>query len=138
MQESNNRHETVDIIHQPIINIRSVSTENKIPGNFCLNELTVEGQENNQDEQENDKEDFDETANTEEDIVERGEQTPEQSNNDHEVVIYESESHDVHVRRQREAEVEKRAMIDQKWNVTKFCRQTKKSIDWTCVGIHIT
>jgi hypothetical protein len=76
---------------------------------------------------------FDEMA-TDEDIVE-GQETSE--DNDHEAVIYESETYDVHLRRQMVAEAEKQALIAQKWSVTKADNKTNKSITWTICDEHV-
>jgi hypothetical protein len=77
--------------------------------------------------------DYDNTA-TEEDLVE-GQVTSE--DNDHEAVIYENETYDVHLQRQITAAAEKDVLIQQKWSVVKSDNKTNKSITWTVSTDHV-
>jgi hypothetical protein len=72
---------------------------------------------------------------SDEDIVEGRQEVSE--DNDHEAVIYECETYDVHVRRQIMAEREKQALIAQKWSVTKTDNKTNKSMVWTICDMHV-
>jgi hypothetical protein len=76
---------------------------------------------------------YDETK-SEEDIVEVQHMSED---NDHEAVVYDNESYNIHLQRQLTAQVEKQSLVLQNWSVTKVDNKTNKSITWKICENHI-